>query len=413
MKKSTFLLVFYALFLTIATPMKLSAQWVATGTLSPAYANCIGAKGDIVYVGTLSNGVYLSSDKGATWTLANTGLTKLSVYSISIIGDSVYAGTTGGGLFKTNLGGSSWTASNSGIPTTPIINTVYEYFSKLHTATSNGGVYVSNDRGSSWTVNNSGLPSYIINGFLGLDTTLYIATGGSKGLYKSGPNSGWVKSNTGLPANGINAITYIRDNTATTLFAATGGGGVYTSTDGGANWTVANTGLDNLFVSTLIVVNGVLYAGNDYSVYVSSNKGASWSALNDGLSSASYATSLKATNNSIYVIYKGQVFRRAINTSEVKEQKTGEKPATFNLSQNYPNPFNPSTTISFSLPEKMNAKLTVYNAIGQVVDVLADHEFSAGTHSLNWTASHLSSGIYFYELRTEKFSSVKKLILTK
>ncbi|MDY0083403.1 MAG: T9SS type A sorting domain-containing protein [Ignavibacteriaceae bacterium] len=91
----------------------------------------------------------------------------------------------------------------------------------------------------------------------------------------------------------------------------------------------------------------------------------------------------------------------------------GFTPSEFLLSQNYPNPFNPSTTISFSLPIATNAKLTIYNQIGQKVTELVNKNLEAGNYSFNWNASNQSSGLYFYELQTAEFKSVKKMTLLK
>jgi hypothetical protein len=88
-------------------------------------------------------------------------------------------------------------------------------------------------------------------------------------------------------------------------------------------------------------------------------------------------------------------------------------PKTYSLGQNYPNPFNPSTTISYILPERANVTISIYNQLGQKVETLFSGTKEAGQHSVVWNASNMASGVYFYELRTEKYSSVKKLILMK
>jgi hypothetical protein len=100
------------------------------------------------------------------------------------------------------------------------------------------------------------------------------------------------------------------------------------------------------------------------------------------------------------------------------ESTTGVKsnspvPSSYSLSQNYPNPFNPSTQIRFTIPEKTNVKLEVYNLIGQKVADLVNSELSAGEYSITFNASGLSSGIYLYRLQAGNFSSVKKMILMK
>ena len=85
----------------------------------------------------------------------------------------------------------------------------------------------------------------------------------------------------------------------------------------------------------------------------------------------------------------------------------------FNLYQNYPNPFNPSTVIKFSLPEKMNVKLTVYDMMGREVAQLINGVQEVGTHSVEFNASGFASGVYFYTLSANKFSQTHKLVLLK
>ncbi|RPI61099.1 MAG: T9SS C-terminal target domain-containing protein [Ignavibacteriales bacterium] len=88
-------------------------------------------------------------------------------------------------------------------------------------------------------------------------------------------------------------------------------------------------------------------------------------------------------------------------------------PTEFKLNQNYPNPFNPSTTVSFSIPKATNVKLTIYNQIGQQVDELVNRNLESGSYNYTWNASKQSSGIYFYELQTNEFKSVRKMTLIK
>lgn len=90
-----------------------------------------------------------------------------------------------------------------------------------------------------------------------------------------------------------------------------------------------------------------------------------------------------------------------------------EIPARFELAQNYPNPFNPSTTITYSIPEGTNVKLSVYNILGSEVVVLVDGFKPAGTYNVNFSASELSTGVYFYRIDAGSHSAVNKMILMK
>ena len=89
-------------------------------------------------------------------------------------------------------------------------------------------------------------------------------------------------------------------------------------------------------------------------------------------------------------------------------------PTSFNLMQNYPNPFNPATTIKFEVAKNSPVTLKIYNVVGQVVATLINSkQMEVGTHSIQWNAGNLASGVYFYELKAENVIQTKKMILLK
>lgn len=90
-----------------------------------------------------------------------------------------------------------------------------------------------------------------------------------------------------------------------------------------------------------------------------------------------------------------------------------EVPAEFVLHQNYPNPFNPTTTITYSLPEAREVQLAVFNVLGQRVELLVDQVQSGGTYSVQYNASRLASGTYFYQLRAGNLVQTKQMFLIK
>ena len=95
------------------------------------------------------------------------------------------------------------------------------------------------------------------------------------------------------------------------------------------------------------------------------------------------------------------------------EDQSPEIPTTFALSPNYPNPFNANTTINFQLPFDSNIRLQIYNLLGQNVETLVDSQIKAGYHSIQWNASHYSSGIYFYKLTAGDKVITKRMTLLK
>ncbi|NWG29049.1 MAG: T9SS type A sorting domain-containing protein [Ignavibacteriaceae bacterium] len=91
----------------------------------------------------------------------------------------------------------------------------------------------------------------------------------------------------------------------------------------------------------------------------------------------------------------------------------GSVPTAYALDQNFPNPFNPSTKINYSLPVEGFVTLDVYNSIGQKVATLVNETKTAGNYTVNFDASDLTSGIYFYKINAGSFTETKKMILLK
>ena len=94
-------------------------------------------------------------------------------------------------------------------------------------------------------------------------------------------------------------------------------------------------------------------------------------------------------------------------------QQETEIPENYLLKQNYPNPFNPSTKISYSVPAISFITLKVYDVLGSEVATLVNEEKSLGRYEVNFDATGLTSGIYFYKLTAGNFSETKKMILMR
>jgi hypothetical protein len=104
--------------------------------------------------------------------------------------------------------------------------------------------------------------------------------------------------------------------------------------------------------------------------------------------------------------------------TDISQQISNEIPSQYKLSQNYPNPFNPSTNINFSLPRLSNVDIKIYNILGQVVRNLVNEEKPAGEYNITWdgkdnAGKSVASGIYLYKIKTDNFSSSKKMLLMK
>ncbi len=154
---------------------------------------------------------------------------------------------------------------------------------------------------------------------------------------------------------------------------------------------------------------------------ISSN---SWTISSMQLTSKRHWMATAEYRGGLYVIGGLDAFSNAVNiveeivaqgTSDINE--TGLITDDFYLSQNYPNPFNPSTKIRFSIPnvgsELAQTVLKVYDVLGNEVATLVNEYKSPGIYDLIFDASHLSSGVYFYQLKVGELSTNEKMILMK
>ncbi len=106
-------------------------------------------------------------------------------------------------------------------------------------------------------------------------------------------------------------------------------------------------------------------------------------------------------------------FRSDFMTLTGLNQNPGLNPDRYTLHQNYPNPFNPVTEISFSLPQKEQVTIEVYNNLGEKVRVLSDGVRPAGDHRIRFHADQLSSGLYYYRMEAGSFEAVRKMLLIR
>jgi len=108
------------------------------------------------------------------------------------------------------------------------------------------------------------------------------------------------------------------------------------------------------------------------------------------------------------------------NTLTSVKDKDNTSPNNFELFQNYPNPFNPSTKIRYSIPVSLNpfnrktlTQLKIYDILGRIVATLINKEQRPGNYEVEFNASNLASGIYFYRLTYGSLTQVKKMIVIK
>ena len=367
----------FIIFCLFTSTNPLHAQWRETyANESAAFFRDIAVTGTNVFVGMSNSGIGVvrSTNNGATWQEANTGLTSTFISALVVSDTNLFAGTTAGLVFRSTNNGISWSKTSA-----DLIRWVADLAvsgTNLFAGTSGNGVFRSTDNGTSWTAVNTDL------------------------------------TNTSVSALAVSG---------TNLFAGTRGG-VFRSTNNGTNWTPASSGLPtNTSVPALAVSGTNLFAGvsnfpTSGGVFLSTNNGTSWNSVSTGLPTDARVEALAAT--STYLIagnsnFLAGVWRRPLSEMTSVERLSTDLPTHFSLDQNYPNPFNPATTISFGVPSKSFVSLKVFDALGREVSSLVEEELTAGTYSQKWNAEGVASGVYFYRLQAGSFVETKKLLLLR
>ncbi len=141
--------------------------------------------------------------------------------------------------------------------------------------------------------------------------------------------------------------------------------------------------------------------------------GGQWNYLSQAILNQNGAISISMDDN-VSGLAAADAFR-IIYKEPVTSIEDRSQPNEFVLYQNYPNPFNPSTIIRFQLKQSANVKLIIYNSLGEQIALLTNKEYNAGTYEINFNTSEysLASGVYFFQLRTDKFVVTKKMNLIK
>ena len=397
--------------------------------------------------------------------VTQTSGTTSTLYSVSAVNDMVaWAAGVGATVRRTTDGGITWTNGNS-TPGT-ISGDIYNIYAVdastafVTTSPSATFIYKTTNGGTTWTQVYT-LPGGFINAIQMISPTVGYAEGdpvGGKWTILTTVDGGntWSRMATepvqvGAEAGWNNSFQVLGNN----IWFGTNSTKVYRSTDLGVTWTSgATTGTLNTYgVHYNTPLNGVaggnagvvstdggatysatpvpgtgnitggISGGNDNfwvcrgsSIYRSSDNGATW-----------IPTSVHTATGTLWdmdmmvssgcptgwaVGATGQIVKIEGSLVGITNSST-ETPSTFLLSQNYPNPFNPVTKINFSLPINDFVTMKVYDISGKEVATLVNQSLSIGSYTVEFNASTLASGAYFYTIQAGEYREVKKMMLLK
>jgi len=162
-----------------------------------------------------------------------------------------------------------------------------------------------------------------------------------------------------------------------------------------------------------------------YGMFANSCDSVSWQVIAKDLNITTevdffaYSTILNCDNNPNYCFESDTTFFSIpIIIDIVNYDDDNINPTKYTLSQNYPNPFNPSTIINYELPKVSYVNLSIYDLNGTLINTLINQSQTPGKKSVKWNGvnnnkSPVSTGVYIYQIKTENFSSAKKMIFLK
>jgi ligand-binding sensor domain-containing protein len=387
------------------------AQWVQIAPPEMASAVSILISGNDIFIGTSNNGIFHSSNNGNTWNTVNNGLPLNVMKSLGKTSDRLFASTYYDIVSSSDYG-NNWEPYHNGLFDGYYAEDFLIENNSLYAA--GYGVYYSSDNGANWVVFNSGLPiSPIVYSLVRKGNRLFAAT--VQGVYYSDDNGvNWNSAGNELLDYKVWAINLSGNN----LIAGTDTSGIFISNNNGDSWTKLQNDFSTAQVRELFCSGGNVFAGFGFGwgIYHSSDNGLNWISVGQGLAPL-YTFVLGLAMNDIYLFAATTtgVYRRALSEFGITsiDQNSNIIPSNFTLLQNYPNPFNPSTKISWQSPISGHQTLKVYDMLGNEVATLVDEEKPAGRYEINFNASQLSSGIYFYKFLSGIFINTKKMILMK
>ncbi len=414
--------------LLIITSVSINAQWELTTSsgITEQFASSptLAAGGSYIFI----DGAYRSSNKGDSWETITPAIELNRPTAQYYFDGKLISGhnSSGNCILYSDDNGETWNGVEGG----PVTTSVYGFleYDGVMLAYSPKGVYRSEDSGLTWT-NTSGSIGVIVS-MIEHNNNLFLITT-STGVFKSTDGGvTWNESNNGivvtqplfdLPGEEIWSL-------GNSLYFLNQAGKFYESTDNGENWSTFNANFIPRFSTVESVTrtqSGVYIrlskfntstSTNEHSLFYGNDASGEWTNITGNLPIENMGYEIVEYNGYLFVSYwssDDEFFRRNVTSVTSVKNLEDALPNRFTLEQNYPNPFNPSTKIQFSIPSQEHVSLKIYDALGREVKNIINANLAAGSYSLDFDASRLSSGVYYYRVEAGSFVQMKKMILTK
>jgi photosystem II stability/assembly factor-like uncharacterized protein len=353
-------------------------SWTQIG-IQPYFLMDMVFNGNLTFASFSGGQLYKSTNKGDNWELVLTAPANLDILFVSKNG-YLYGGRSSiqpDFLFRSTDDGLTWSALGQGVFTNPLADIVENQLGQLFVASQSLGVFRSTDNGNSWQAINSGLsslsPSRLVVDSLGY---LYVINNYGEKLYRSVESTipvELISFDASLENDGVH-LTW---RTA----SETNNYGFDVERWGGSDSKWMNIGFVKGSGTT-----------TEFRAYF---------FIDDNITYGKYSYRLKQID-----------LDGSFEYSEIVEVEVGSL-IEFSLEQNYPNPFNPTTNIEYQIPEQSFVTLKIYDVLGNEIAALVSDEKPIGSYEVEFKATGLPSGIYFYRLITGNFIQTKKMVLLK
>jgi photosystem II stability/assembly factor-like uncharacterized protein len=415
---------------------------------------------DTFLIGTGGFGVYRSSDKAQTWTESSKGMSAFKYTSIKTIGNVILASTNINGIYASYNNGQTWKRINNNLGGNAYITDMLVKDSLIFLATNAifmssdtgkswkqipdvfgtqlatngktifsawlyGGIKSTRNNGSTWEDVNFSHTDQLIYDIAAKDSMLLIGTHHGGAYFSANLGKTWKEVNTGLENLAVHGVL-IKD---TMFFITTGckisscdNIGVYRSSNKGEKWEKKNIGLCCI-PTELILRDSIIFGAFPQTVIYSTNNGDSWNSVSNltsgTLKSSNSDNGIKkqtiwsnrayvfaGTDNGFYYHPISSLFSPA----SVSSKQLNEKSRLLN----YPNPFNETTKIQYTIEKgEQDISLMVYDNQGKVISHINEKNKPSGTYNLVFESSQLTPGVYFCKLKSNKATTVIKLIVVR
>ncbi|MEO8514372.1 MAG: T9SS type A sorting domain-containing protein [Ignavibacteria bacterium] len=421
--KSKYSSLLIALLLSVFTAYSQPISWVEqTSGVTTQLTSISIVNSNHIWVCGYAGRVLRTTNGGATWVSVNAApipgtLDLHSIYAIDSVTALVAGSGTSSFLFRTSNGGANWIQVFT--ETGGFINSVQmgNSFAGFMMGDPVGGrwsLWGTTTGGMTWDSSTFYLPQsgsdagWNNSFFFDVTAGVWFGTNNTR-VYKSLTLTSWVTQPTTGQANSY-AIWF---NTPLTGF--TGGTALLLTTNGGSTWVNPPAALPGTANLAGITGFGLQYVvvRQSTDIYITANNGVSWSTSYTATAGNYRHIAKNRADNLTYfgVRTNGGISKGTLMVGITPN--SSEVPNKFELKQNYPNPFNPNTQIEFSIPKTGIVKLSVYDALGREVNSLLNSELTAGNYRINFNASDLSSGTYYYKIISGDFVQTKKMLMIK